>query len=1363
MLQDLKAEGFIRQMGSAFATIRVPGRPDITFRRSAQDLGNQRINKTQARRRMSAIRKAYTQELVTYGNIASEKARDLTGTQTADESFEYVYQLGESNIRNFSEEINRASATMGDLMQDRDAPANANAILNALADSLPANSVYGIAARRLRNYDLGDVKVQWDWDGHMKYGLGLWSPRNRTVYLDRRKLARLDNPGARSVHAVLHELVHAGTQEALARNKDLRQLVDIIRGETLRQFKQANGPNAKVPYGLDRFFNDKMVPVDEFIAEMYSNPEMQAFAKTVQLDGIGRTESLWDKFKSLVKTVLGWVDTEGASAFDVVMELESQLFAYVDERSTTGPELSLDVQLDRVGGQVLDKMKQTFRLEEQARKNVSSYVGKGRWTHALMTMRQLRERYEQYFTDGSLKRYMDAFNARNARNNELMQMPEKLSRKWTELRDANPEMELEFSRVATESTLSQIDPTKPATHERNKDSAAAQPELYRELKRRYDALSPEYKKLWADVTKYYSESLVDETNLMLLNAIRGVVTQGGKVNMDVDTFNRTYNRENIGQFSTREKIEAEFGEYLGENSDNLINLIEELSTVPRIKQGVYFPLMRYGDFAVYAEKKHPWRMFADSASANAEAAQLRAEDPTQTVQVKRESDGRYAVRVVEREFITGESAAEVEAERGRLVEMYGEENVFDTGRKLTLDTEATIGSNRALGAILSTLEGNAAAQNAIKQFYLKSLSDRSFRKREARRTNRRGVNRDLQHRNFANYAKQSSYYRAQLEYGGEMAKGMADMRDFLKNYKQGEAPPALRGMTREQLDNVYETLRKRDDLMTDPTEISKAVRGGVALTQFYMLTSASYHMINMSQPWMVTAPTMAARFGWGDALSSMKKAQSLIKAPIWKEVADSKGGLKLLPWLRNADANAEKAFAVFDELVSHLKQNDPRAGEHIAMLEQLRKTHVLEVSPLTELREIAAGKTDKFGKVLDASRVMAHFVEVNNRVLTAIAAYDLQYNREVENGAGPEAAREAAIKYAEDMVSQTQFDYSTANKPALFMRWPLVFQFMQWSQHIYAHMVRNFYGAYKAGLLNKSEARSALLGILGTHAAIGGAIGVTLQPIKMAFGMAMMALPGDDEPRTLADALSGASFDRAVSGVTNDLFGTTASTLLSRGLPASLGADLSTRMSLGTLFFIDVRGQNPESILGSLGASFGGAFVNQMLTFGRGVQHIGSGDFLKAAESFSPKFLRDIMRAGRFATDGLVNNSGDRVLDTADLGFMDVALQAVGFTPTTVSQFYQGQAAIKGAETYVRKRRIRLLRDFRTSEGGDRSQVLREILEFNRTYPQEAITRSSLLRNLQSMKERERQYRKYGAAIDEEKAGLYSGYGEPYR
>ena len=112
----------------------------------------------------------------------------------------------------------------------------------------------------------------------------------------------------------------------------------------------------------------------------------------------------------------------------------------------------------------------------------------------------------------------------------------------------------------------------------------------------------------------------------------------------------------------------------------------------------------------------------------------------------------------------------------------------------------------------------------------------------------------------------------------------------------------------------------------------------------------------------------------------------------------------------------------------------------------------------------------------------------------------------------------------------------------------------------------------------------------------------------------------------------------------------------------------------------------------------------------------------------------------------------------------EILAQSVGFAPTTVSDFYDAQQAIKGKEQFVLKRRERLLKDFRTAPTGiDRARVMREIRGFNRGNRQEAITVDALWSTWEAKFKREYRYRRLGANIDEEKARFYREYGEPYR
>ena len=510
-------------------------------------------------------------------------------------------------------------------------------------------------------------------------------------------------------------------------------------------------------------------------------------------------------------------------------------------------------------------------------------------------------------------------------------------------------------------------------------------------------------------------------------------------------------------------------------------------------------------------------------------------------------------------------------------------------------------------------------------------------------------------------------------------------------------------------------------------------------------------------------PTIAGRHGWGAAGAAMGQIQRKILAPLVQQVKASKGGLGAFGV--KGRSKMEDAFNVIDQLEEHIRHNDPaNADAYITLLDKLRDDAIIDINVFTEMRDVGTAKPKgKWGNMVEASRIMAHLTEVNNRVLTALTAYQLEVN------AG--SSVEEATEYAANMVSRTQFNYSSSNKPPLFQAGgplgavaPLMFQFMQWPQHMYAHLIRNYVGMVEAGVMEKSEARSTLLGLLGTHAAVGGLTGMMLQPIKWAFGFAMMALGDDDEPYTAANALSGRTFDRLTTEAFSGLFGTTASTILGKGLPAGLGVDLSVRMSLGTLYFIDIRGEDTNSVLGSLVAGFGGATLNQGIKMARGAGQAMDGDIIKGIETASPKMARDILRAFRYANEGLVNAAGDTAIPASDLNPAQLAAQFFGFAPTQISHFYDAQNAIKDAEGHAMDRKSELTQQFRLADNAtERREILREVRAFNIRFPAERITRSTLISSVKSKHERESRFRRYGANVDEKKAWQYKRYGEAYR
>lgn len=1339
-IRGLKQLGVWRQISPELGRIDIPGYKSKTYRLVGPRLDSKKILRPNARETIQRIAKLpIPQKMLPAVRAARRDAEAAAGLERFLDQNALDLFIDAAKPVQYDTEYTSVAESVGNQLID--GTVNGTDVVNTILQLAPQNSFYRNLADRLRRYDMSGVKVVYGTEEDFPAGQpGKFKRSTNTIYINRDglKMGQLNNDsvaGARVVHTLTHELIHSATHMNVDGNPTLRRQMEQLRDRAREVWRKRIG--TPLPYGLKVLVKSEN-EIHEFIAEAFSNHEFQNFLKDTPREP-NTVGDLWRAFANAVRRILGLDEVAPKNnLFDAILMSEDILFDDAGFGGSVEGDLYItgEAYIDNVSTFVQDKAAKSFEW-------LGKVKNAGR---NLMTFDQLYDTYSKYFTDGSFTRYMDAFKRRNSAISARMKEPEKLSTRWTKLETENPDAALELSRLGTAATIWRMTPSKQLTAKERSEVAEDRLKQYDALRARYLTMPKDARDLYDDIRQYYKDANAEEANLLLEAGLRGILTKGETKMMTTEEFRQTFPREVIEKFSQREDIVEALKEFIPEeNLKGVVTQVQRLAHLRTISVGDYFPLMRYGDYTVYKKVSRPDEVFSDYGEAMARRKEILEKDPTLEVGVYTEGE-RHILRVDDIEFWMFESKTEAQKKADEI----GETVEARHSRK---KNNMAIASNAELITVLTALKGNPAAQAAIKEHYLRSLADQSFRKSELRRKNTKGVNYDIQHRNLANYLKSSAYYRAQLEHGWRMGEALQEMQEFTRGRPDGG------GITTEQLGRVVQNVEARDAMTNDAGELNKLVRSGVNLTQFMMLTSPSYWMINATQPWLVTAPIMGGKHGMGNSYSALKHAFGLVKSPLTKEAWESKFGLSAF----TDPVKTENAFNVVDQLIEHLKgTTDPRKDEYIELINDLRDINIIDINVLTELRQIADGVEGKLGtKILDASRILAHITEVNNRVVTAIAAYNLEMNKSGD--------KEAAKKYAADMISQTQFNYSSENKPPLFqpggpLKWaaPLMFQFMQWPQHMYALLIRNVYGAVKG---ESKEARrvalKSLTGLLATHAAVGGVTGMALQPIKWAFGMLMFAFGDDDEPYTFANAINGRTFDNLIQEVATEALGPTLGRAVGSGLPTLLGTDLSARMSMGTLYFVDLRGDTAESVLGSLVASFGGATLNQAISWGSALGKMADGEIYRGAEQAMPKILRDVMRAGRYYNEGLVNNAGDTVIPTEDLSFAEVFLQGIGFSPDEVSRYYQGQAAIKGAQGYARDRRESLVREF--VEEGKRSDILREVQEFNRAYPSLRISRSTLIRAARSQIERESRYGRYGANIDEREARDFAEYGGPFR
>lgn len=254
----------------------------------------------------------------------------------------------------------------------------------------------------------------------------------------------------------------------------------------------------------------------------------------------------------------------------------------------------------------------------------------------------------------------------------------------------------------------------------------------------------------------------------------------------------------------------------------------------------------------------------------------------------------------------------------------------------------------------------------------------------------------------------------------------------------------------------------------------------------------------------------------------------------------------------------------------------------------------------------------------------------------------------------------------------------------------------------------------------RKEAMTQLGGItaqLFLHAGIKGVWGYS---IAIAIAGLFFAGGGDDAEDELKKAVLAT-------------LGTNLGGMALNGVPGHLtGLDLTNRMGMPDLWF-----RSPDRQLEGedayhywltqlVGAPFGIA-ENGF----RGVSMIREGETWRGIETMAPKFVRDLMRATRYATEGVQTMKGDPILENVDFG--KVLAQALGFTPAAISERYDANSKLKNAEQRITDDRGDLMTRAATEvrEGKGLSQAtVDDIMAFNRRWPTYPITPDSLRQSI---------------------------------
>lgn len=914
----------------------------------------------------------------------------------------------------------------------------------------------------------------------------------------------------------------------------------------------------------------------------------------------------------------------------------------------------------------------------------------------LLTLRQMGELYKNR---PAVRRFVDLTNKMITRARQLQGETFKIDTKWRALDDA---VSLSLQRLMVDVTLAGVHPDVPVDDRANSHLTDKQKALHPELSKRYRELvqkDPRAAEVYAEA-KAKMRADWDERGRLLRQAVinaykpsLGPYAERGAAiaKPDRDAFAKT-----LPGRSARAEMRQLW--------EDLDDHAARVNSIP----GPYFPLVRFGRHVVTVKSARYIELSEQLTDARAllrEAMDTVEDKPspeekeaidearkevrrlTQAIEVIKENESDYLV-----EFYEKKSEAEARAAQLRTAAAEQDRPELTVAVRMReeyarqLDSASPMFMKRLEDAIKSNLptKDATAVERAVRDLIIQSMPERSALKSELRRLNVKGAQAAQMRRAFAAASIRNSWHLSRLEYGAELNETLTELRtgddDTNKVIGDELAKRYVQSMTFETGNEFFNKL-------------------GQLSYVTYLGMSPSFLLMNMAQPWIVSAPVMAARHGIGASAKQVGAASMEV------------GRAMRASFRQERDEAGSALKAARFEL--DLKQfSNPQER---AMLEDLFDQGIIDITFEHDVGAVASGRAESWwDKSVELVSLPAHHTEVINRVATALAAYRLERAKGT-----PDAAARA---YAERIVHETHLDYTPENAPRLFNQFGslgrLVLQFKKYGQGMMYLLAKNL-SAYAKG---DKEAGKTLGYVLGMQLSVAGLAGL---PGAWVVGMAASALAAlsedDDEP----------DFKLMFENALRDVLGDTVADSLIKGLPAGVaGVNVSNRIGMGdlgnpTAFVRDgVRGREwvAYSLLSLLGpaASMLGNWAEASM--------LASDDPIKAAGTALPKVIADGLKAYDAATGGVRTRSGNVLVPAEEFTGWQTAVRGLGFQPTELTNMYERRASFERAKQNRDEARNRLIRKYVEAKagGGDVAAVQEKITGFNERHPDARITFSTL-------------------------------------
>lgn len=1204
-----------------------------------------------------------------------------------------------------------------------------------LAGDVPVHIVSNEDMKRLTSDEVGNYEVP-----------GFYHPGRKMIILNS---DHISSPAAYR-HVVLHEGIHAALNDALELNSTFQRHVRDLMGEYL---------NSKPPRMRIAEEDARTQPVKEhyaywdeheFLSEALSNPvlarrlaEFDISDKLARQLGLadmrersgwyGRIASGWDALVASARKALN-LPERSHSALEAAMSIAERL-------TQEHPNFDRSTQ-EAVAARFMRKPKEETEeryirpaallqdaLGAAARKLPTSGTVAEK-TYKILSNIQLADWKKHLFgpDDGNpVMALVEHLERMGVKSRHYREEADPLIRDLHLASRKDPEAWADFVNLANDATMWGVHPDRPLEENAHLGlSKAAAKKLakgkdvehegamsvwqarrkYAELAKRYEALPDNYKALWHKSSVLFS-SLQRENALANAKAVLDAFDLPSKVD-----------KAALAERIVSKALTEEDSKMLDANKP----LKDALSGARELQaeKGPYFPLMRRGDYVVTGSLKVPepdnakklddrtWE-FATRKEAHAFAVRL-AEDGLRTYEKIQHYDASgepsiaedaerstYVVKVDRQYTAFHDSERQAQAHLRELEESGAFESLNAVDKKRLNEFVNSGLLSPQLKTLIGRLQKRTDISDAQKGILEKSLIESSISMMPGTRVQHRllprrnvaGASTDFL-RNVDEYTRASAQFRARAEMQPTIDAALERMKKITEDNRHHEDTIDRRRVVQEFENRIY----------SDQAPLWSPAQKFMTLTFLRDMASPAHMIIHATHTTMISGPLLAARHGIAKSYAELARAYRDMGA-----LEGVKAGVSGM--VRSAKDIAAEPTRFLDIYKDALRRNAKDHKALIRMLDEL--TEVGYIHPdagfVTErLHDYSGRAASALTHVESAFRELSSAAETINRVSEAVAAYRLELAKT--------GSHEKAVEYAKRTLSLSQNVYSATNTAPLF-KGPLrpFLMFRQFAGNMYNLLARNLYLTFKGDTKEvRQEALRSFAGVVATHAAMAGALGLPLEPAKAVVMLGHMF--------GVAPSWSDVEADAQKKAV--EMFGPEMGEVLMRGLSRWIGIDVRHRLGLGDLLlFGEPESAKWDDVMAWAAKTVSGAPIDYLGHVLTGVQHLGKGDFEKAFEEMVPiKGLEDIAKAYRLGTEGRPASQGKGM---PPLSGYEAGMQALGFTPSRSANYGEARKVAHDRLQEQREQRRELINSWVKAETpADRAKAMARISAWNGQHKDDA-------------------------------------------